>query len=67
MATRTEHDPSLFRAIHHLRAGGLHRALNVDPGDKIPKEKLEAARHSGSPHVKAMANFAHTLAGFHKK
>ena len=57
-------NPSLYRAIHHLRKGGLHRALGVPEGEKIPAKKLEAARHSKNSHVQHMANFAHTMSGF---
>lgn len=59
--------PSLYRAIHHMRKGGLHRALHVAEGDKIPAEKIEAATHSENKHVQHMANFAKTLKGLHKK
>jgi len=58
---------SLYRAMHHLRKGGLHRALGVPEGEKIPAEKLEAARHSKNEHVKHMANFAHTMMGMNHK
>ena len=58
MATRTEHDPSLMRAVHHLRHGGLHRALNVPEDKNIPKEKIQAATHSKNEHVMHMANIA---------
>lgn len=59
-------NPSLYRAMHHLRKGGLHRALNVPEGEKIPADKLESARNSKNEHVKKMANFAHTMSGFKK-
>ncbi|HET7150865.1 MAG TPA: hypothetical protein VFI60_05605 [Candidatus Acidoferrum sp.] len=52
---------SLYRAIHHMNKGGLHRALGVPEGQKIPAEKMEAAKHSKNPHVRRMAAFAHTL------
>ncbi len=57
-------NPSLYRAIHHMRKGGLHRALHVPEGEKIPASKLEAAKHSSNEHVRHMANFAHTMMGF---
>jgi len=66
MASREKHDPSLFRALHHLRHGGLHRALGVAEDDKIPSARLEAARHSENGHVRKMAEFAHTMKGWHK-
>lgn len=59
-------ESSLYRAIHHMRKGGLHRALHVPEGDKIPAEKIEAAKHSKNEHVKRMANFATTLKGLGK-
>lgn len=63
MADR-KHDPSLYRALHHLNHGGLHRALGVPEGEKIPAAKLEAARHSTNPHISHMAALAHTMEGF---
>ena len=59
-------NPSLYRAMRHLRVGGLHRALHVPEGETIPKSKIEAATHSSSPHVRHMANFAQTMGGFKK-
>jgi len=59
-------NPSLYRAMHHLRKGGLHRALGVPEGETIPKEKVEAATHSKNEHVRHMANFAQTMSGFKK-
>lgn len=67
MASRKKHNPSLYRAIHGLRKGRLHRALHVPEGEKIPAAKLEAARHSSNSAIAHMANFAHTLSGFSKK
>lgn len=52
---------SLYRAMHHLRKGGLHRALDVAEDKKIPTEKLDAARDSENEHVRRMANLAHTM------
>jgi hypothetical protein len=60
------HNPSLYRALHHLRKGGLHRALHVPENETIPAAKLAAARNSKNEHVKHMANFAHTMAGWSK-
>jgi hypothetical protein len=50
--------------MHHLNKGGLHRALGVPEGEKIPEAKLSAARNSKNEHVRHMANFAHTMKGF---
>ena len=58
---------SLYRVIHHMRHGGLHRALGVPEDKTIPAEKIEAATHSSNAHVAHMANFAKTLKGLHKK
>lgn len=55
---------SLYRAMHHLNKGGLHRALHVPEGQKIPAAKLAAAKNSKNEHVAKMANFAHTMEGF---
>lgn len=52
--------------MHHLNKGGLHRALGVPEGEKIPAAKMEAARHSKNEHVRRMANFAHTMGTFKK-
>ena len=60
------HNTSLYRAMHHLRKGGLHRALGVPEGESIPEEKL-AVHENDSEHMKHMKNFARTLKGFHKK
>lgn len=59
-----KHNVSLYRAMHHLRKGGLHRALDVPEDKTIPKEKLAAARNSKNEHIAHMANFAHTMGGF---
>jgi hypothetical protein len=57
-------NPSLYRAMHQLRKGNLHRALHIPEGEKIPAERIEAAKNSPNEHVRHMANFAHTMAGF---
>ena len=66
MSEPVKHDVSLYRAMHHLHKGGLHRALHVPEGEKIPAAKLAAARHSANQHVQHMANFASTMGGFNK-
>lgn len=60
------HNTSLYRAMHHLNHGGLHRALNVPEDKPIPQSKLEAAKHSKNEHVAHMANFASTMENFKK-
>ena len=59
-----KHNVSLYRAMHHLNKGGLHRALGVPEGEKIPAAKLAAAKNSKNEHVRHMANFASTMGGF---
>lgn len=59
-----KHNPSLYRAMHHLRKGGLHRALNIPEDEKIPADRLEAAKNSSNSHVQHMANIAATMKGF---
>jgi hypothetical protein len=61
-----KHNASLYRAMHHLRKGGLHRALHIPEDEKIPADRLEAAKNSPNSHVAHMANFAHTMGGFKK-
>lgn len=61
-----EHNVSLYRAMHHLNKGGLHRALGVEEGKPIPRAKVEAAKNSENEHVAHMANFAATMKGFSK-
>jgi hypothetical protein len=59
-----KHNVSLYRALHHLRHGGLHAALGIAPDQKIPAAKLAAAKNSKSEHVRKMANFAATMSHF---
>jgi hypothetical protein len=58
------HNASLYRALHHLRKGGLHRALHVPESKSIHSDKLAAAKHSSNPHIQHMANFAATMSHF---
>lgn len=66
MAEEKKHNVSLYRAMHHLRKGGLHRALGIPEDETIPADKLEEARNSKNEHVRHMVNFAHTTKGFKK-
>lgn len=59
-----KHNASLYRAMHHLNKGGLHRALGVPEGQDIPQDKIAAAKNSTNEHVAHMANFASTMGGF---
>jgi hypothetical protein len=61
-----KHNVSLYRALHHLRHGGLHKALGVKEGDTIPVNKIHEAAKKGG-HLGHMANFALTMRGFKKK
>lgn len=58
------HDASLYRAMHHLRKGGLHDALHIPKDEKIPADRLEAAKNSPNSHVQHMANMASTMKHF---
>jgi hypothetical protein len=53
---------SLYRAMHHLRKGGLHDAVGVPQGENLPAEKVDAASKSDNPHVAAMAKL-HAMRG----
>ncbi len=55
----------LHHALSHLRRGGLHEALGIPQGQKIPAAKLEEAKNSDDPHVAHMANLASTMKGWH--
>lgn len=50
-------------AIKH--PGGLHRALGVPEGQKIPAKKMASAAHSHSEHIRRMVALAHTLRNMH--
>ena len=49
-------------AIKHK--GGLHKALGVPEGQKIPADKLAKAKNSPNEHIRKMANLASTLSSF---
>jgi hypothetical protein len=61
-----KHNVSLYRAMHHLRRGGLHKALGIPADESIPADKLEV-HENDSTHLKHMKNFAKTMKGFSKK
>lgn len=61
-----KHNPSLYRAMRHLRKGGLHKALHIPEDQNIPADRLEAAMNSPNPHVAHMANMAKTMKKFKK-
>ncbi len=64
MAEAKKHNVSLYRALHRLKAGGLHKALHVPLDEKIPAAKLAAAKNSKNEHVRHQANFAATMSHF---
>jgi hypothetical protein len=47
--------------------GGLHRALNVPEGKKIPAKKMAKAAHSSNPKVRKEVALAKTLSKMRKK
>ncbi len=47
---------SHYRALHHLRKGGLHKALGLAEGTDLTKEHLEKATKSENSHVSTMAD-----------
>ena len=49
-----------MREIHIKKSheGELHRELHVPLGKRIPEAKIEHAKHSSDPHVRAQATFA---------
>lgn len=51
------------KAIKH--PGGLHRALHVPQGEKIPAKKLAKASHSENPRIRKMVGLAKTLKKMH--
>lgn len=57
-------NPSLYRALHHLKKGGLHKALGVPQDQTIPKERVAKAAHSKNEHVAHMARMAETMSHF---
>jgi len=59
-------NPSLYRAMKTMNKGGLHRALGVPEGEKIPADKMQKALNSKNAHVRKMASFAQTMKGFSK-
>lgn len=50
------------KPIEPVKKGALHADLGIPQGEKIGKDKLEAAKSSGSPQVRKRANFALNMA-----
>jgi hypothetical protein len=57
-------NPSLYRAMRHLRKSGLHHALHIPEDQKIPADRLESAKNSPNSHVQHMANMAANMKRF---
>ena len=55
---------SNHRIIMHLNKGGLHRALKIPEGEKIPEDRIKAAMNSSNEHIRRMAHLAHTMASW---
>jgi len=49
------------RSMSSLHQGGLHRALGIAEGEKIPMAKIEAATHSENGHTRKMAVMAKSM------
>ncbi len=47
-----------------LNKGGLHRALGIPEGEKIPLDKKQAAANSSNPHLAAMGRMAVAMHGW---
>jgi hypothetical protein len=61
MAEKKQSDASFYRSMHHLRKGGLHKALHIPEDQNIPAERLASAKNSNNPHVKKMAIMADNM------
>ena len=55
MASKRNSD---YRAVFHLRHGGLHKWAGVPEDEDVPQEKKEEAAHSDNPHTQKMGQFA---------
>lgn len=62
--TKITHDHWIGAAT--ANKGGLHRALHVAAGQKIPAKKLAKAEHSSNPKIRKEADLAKTLKGLRK-
>jgi hypothetical protein len=57
-----ESEKWIQKAVNPANKGGLHKALHVAQGEKIPKAKIEKATHSKNPKLRHMAQFAKNVA-----
>jgi hypothetical protein len=49
---------SPYRAIHHLRRGGLHQAFGLGADKDLTNDHLDRADKSTNAHVREMAKYA---------
>lgn len=66
MAYSKDEKVSFHRSMHKLNHGGLHRALGIPEGEKIPKDKIASAKNSDNPHVRSMATIAENMSHWGK-
>lgn len=52
----------LQRIAETMHKGGLHEALGIPQGEKIPEKRIEAATHSEDPKERKQAILAETFA-----
>ena len=57
-----ESEKWIQKAVNPAHKGGLHKALHVAQGEKIPKAKIDKATHSKNPKLRHMAQFAKNVA-----
>ena len=57
-----ESEKWIQNAVNPAHKGGLHKALHVAQGEKIPKAKIDKATHSKNPKLRHMAQFAKNVA-----
>lgn len=50
-----------------LKKGGLHKALGIKQGEKIPASKLQAHKNSSNEHMRKMIQFAINAKHWNKK
>lgn len=54
-------------AMEGVKPGGLHRALKIPMGQKIPAERIAEAKRSNNPRIRKMASLAQTFAKIRPK
>ncbi len=56
-----------FVPVKPSHKGRLHKALGIPEGEKIPVRLIQRAMHSTNPHMRAMAQEAHTMRGWNHR